>query len=171
MALALTDQPPNADLYNLSDYDSSDSENENDFLPPGPLDPAKCTLSGPGFIGGSAGSPTSFVLTAKDTRSKRVTDGGDYVTVQVRPIRNAAAETLQATVKDQGDGSYTVTYSVTSRGNYEVLQHPLLMLSLPCVHHTSCVAEFVPNSLCMSCHNLQQFLQSDANCFYWCASS
>ena len=120
MALAVVDQPPNADLYDLSDYDSSDSENENDFLPPGPLDPAKCTLSGPGFIGGSAGSPTSFVITAKDARSKRVTDGGDYVTVQVRPIRNANAEVLEATVKDQGDGTYTVTYSVSIRGNYEV---------------------------------------------------
>lgn len=130
MALAVIDQPPSADLYNLSDYDSSDSENENDFLPPGPLDPAKCTLSGPGFIGGSAGSPTSFVLTAKDARSKRVTDGGDYVTVQVRPIRNANAETLQATVKDQGDGSYTVTYSVSARGNYEVLLQVLRALSL-----------------------------------------
>ncbi len=37
-----------------------------------------------------------------------------------------AAETLQpihATVKDNRDGTYTATYTVPSRGNYEVGKH------------------------------------------------
>ena len=120
LALAVVDQPANADLYNLSDYDSSDSEGQDDFLPPGPLEAEKCTLSGPGFTGGSAGSPVSFVITAKDGRSKRIRDGGAYVTVQVRPMRGVEADPVSPNIKDHADGSYTVTYSVSTRGNYEV---------------------------------------------------
>ena len=120
MALALVDQPTNQDLYDLSDYDSSDSDNQDDFLPPGPLEAEKCTLSGPGFTGGAAGSPVSFVITAKDGRSKRIRDGGAYVRVQVQPMRGVNAERVDPSIKDHGDGSYTVTYSVSVRGNYEV---------------------------------------------------
>ena len=120
LALALTEQPANQDLYDLSDYDSSDSENQDDFLPPGPLEAEKCTLSGPGFTGGAAGSPVSFVITAKDGRSKRIRDGGAYVRVQVHPMRGVNADPVDPTIKDHGDGSYTVTYSVSTRGNYEV---------------------------------------------------
>lgn len=120
MALALVDQPPNTDLYDLSDYDSSDSENQDDFLPPGPLEAEKCTLSGPGFTGGAAGSPVSFVITAKDGRSKRIRDGGAYVRVEVQPMRGVSADPVDPSIKDHRDGSYTVTYSVSTRGNYEV---------------------------------------------------
>ena len=120
LALAVIDQPANQDLYDLSDYDSSDSENQDDFLPPGPLEAEKCTLSGPGFTGGAAGSPVSFVITAKDGRSKRIRDGGAYVTVQVKPMRGVNADPVDPSIKDHGDGSYTITYRVSTRGNYEV---------------------------------------------------
>lgn len=120
LALALTDQPANQDLYDLSDYDSSDSDNQDDFLPPGPLEAEKCTLSGPGFTGGAAGSPVSFVITAKDGRGKRIREGSAYVRVQVQPMRGVIAEDVNPVIKDHGDGSYTVTYSVSTRGNYEV---------------------------------------------------
>jgi len=36
-----------------SEYSSSEEENEDD-MPPGPVDPAKCTVGGPGTTGGSA---------------------------------------------------------------------------------------------------------------------
>jgi hypothetical protein len=36
-----------------SEYSSSEEENEAD-MPPGPVDPAKCTVGGPGTTGGSA---------------------------------------------------------------------------------------------------------------------
>lgn len=124
MALALVDQPTNQDLYDLSDYDSSDSDNQDDFLPPGPLEAEKCTLSGPGFTGGAAGSPVSFVITAKDGRGKRIRDGGAYVRVQVQPMRGVNADPVDPSIKDHGDGSYTVTYSVFTRGNYEVTLEP-----------------------------------------------
>lgn len=123
-ALALVDQPANQDLYDLSDYDSSDSENQDDFLPPGPLEAEKCTLSGPGFTGGAAGSPVSFVITAKDGRGKRIREGGAYVRVQVKAMRGVVAEDVDPVIKDHGDGSYTVTYSVSTRGNYEVSTLP-----------------------------------------------
>ncbi len=119
-ALALVEQPANQDLYDLSDYDSSDSENQDDFLPPGPLEAEKCTLSGPGFTGGAAGSPVSFVITAKDGRGKRIREGGAYVRVQMKAMRGVVAEDVDPVIKDHGDGSYTVTYSVSTRGNYEV---------------------------------------------------
>lgn len=138
LALALVDQPTNQDLYDLSDYDSSDSDNQDDFLPPGPLEAEKCTLSGPGFTGGAAGSPVSFVITAKDGRSKRIRDGGAYVRVQVQPMRGVNADPVDPSIKDHGDGSYTVTYSVSTRGNYEVIktmplstEHVLIILAAP----------------------------------------
>lgn len=166
MALAVVaDQP--TDQYNLSDFDSSDSEDENDFLPPGPLEPEKCTLSGPGFVGGSAGSPVSFVITAKDARSKRVRDGGDYVTVQVRPMRGVVSDQVQPNIKDQGDGSYTVTYSVSARGNYEVHCSFAHLVLLDTYAEGSCFP------LCVSSMhaNCIHIIQTGAKTFHCCALS
>ena len=66
----------------------------------------------------------SFYIQARDSRDTRITEGGDYVVVRVCPgpaARAGGAQEAQAIVKDNSDGSYTATYSVEARGDYEVL--------------------------------------------------
>ena len=60
---------------------------------------------------------------ARDSADKRLEEGGAYVVVKVIPGSTAkagGATESEAIVKDNGDGSYTATYSVEMRGDYEV---------------------------------------------------
>lgn len=69
-------------------------------------------------------APVSFYIHAKDSRDKKLEAGGDYVVVKVLPGNTAkatGARESEAIVKDNGDGSYTATYSVDARGDYEVI--------------------------------------------------
>ena len=71
--------------------------------------------------GGAADSPAHFYITAKDSRGTRIKDGGAYVVVTARAVGPAAnSPPVHGSVKDNKDGSYTATYTVPSRGNYEV---------------------------------------------------
>jgi len=74
-------------------------------------------------------APAYFHIQARDSRDKNLTEGGDYVVVRVIPGTTAmagGAKEAEAIVKDNGDGSYTATYSVESRGDYQVgLEAPL----------------------------------------------
>ena len=105
------------DRYDSSDDESSDDD-EDLILP---IDPEKCTVGGAGFAGGAAGSPVSFYVTAKDSRGKRIRDGGAYVTVTVTATAGTEGDAIVVDVKDNEDGTYTATYTVGSRGNYEVI--------------------------------------------------
>jgi hypothetical protein len=70
-------------------------------------------------------APAYFHIQARDSRDKNLTEGGDYVVVKVIPGTTATAggaKEAEAIVKDNGDGSYTATYSVESRGDYQVGQ-------------------------------------------------
>ena len=65
----------------------------------------------------------SFQIQARDSRDKKLTDGGDYVVVRVIPgasAQAAGAKESEAIVKDNKDGSYSATYSVEARGDYQV---------------------------------------------------
>lgn len=53
----------------------SDEENAIPAGPPGPPDPARCTVSGPGFTGGTAGASVSLYITVKDQWGRRVGQG------------------------------------------------------------------------------------------------
>ena len=88
--------------------------------PPGPVDPSKCSAAGPGIAGGSAGTPSTFTVVAKDRHSRRLTAGGARVRVRVSPAAGVGGDDLEGAVKDNEDGSYTVTYVVPKRGNYMV---------------------------------------------------
>ncbi|KAL9237834.1 hypothetical protein vseg_012336 [Gypsophila vaccaria] len=102
--------------------DSSDSE-DDEYLaskPIGPVDPAKCTAAGAGVSGGSACSPTTFVLTAKDSDGRKIPNGGAQIKVTVNPGVGVGGSDIDGVVKDQGDGTYSVTYVVPKRGNYMV---------------------------------------------------
>lgn len=68
-------------------------------------------------------APVSFHIQARDSRDKKLAEGGDYVVVRVLPgpsAQAAGAKESEAIVKDNGDGSYTATYSVEARGDYQV---------------------------------------------------
>ncbi len=70
-----------------------------------------------------AQAPVSFHIQARDARDKNLNEGGDYVVVRVIPGSTAlaaGAKESEAIVKDNGDGSYTATYSVEARGDYQV---------------------------------------------------
>ncbi|XP_042499701.1 uncharacterized protein LOC122077869 [Macadamia integrifolia] len=103
---------------------SSDSEAE-EFeevanKPIGPVDPAKCTAAGAGIAGGTAGAPSSFVVVTKDIDGRKIPNGGAHLKVKISPGVGVGGSDQEGMVKDQGDGSYTVTYVVPKRGNYMV---------------------------------------------------
>ncbi|KAK9288610.1 hypothetical protein L1049_017069 [Liquidambar formosana] len=107
-----------------ADSFSSDSEAEEaeDLAnkPIGPVDPAKCTAAGAGIAGGAACAPSSFVVVTKDTDGRKVLNGGAQIKVKVLPGVGVGGSEQDGIVKDQGDGTYTVTYVVPKRGNYMV---------------------------------------------------
>lgn len=77
-----------------------------------------------GTAGGAAERPAHFYITAKDSRGTRIKDGGAYVVVTARAVGpGATSPPVHGSVKDNKDGSYTATYTVPSRGNYEVSIH------------------------------------------------
>jgi hypothetical protein len=147
-----------------SEDEGSDSEDDEMDYPPGPICPEKCTLGGPGYTGGAAKSTVSFFVTAKDERGTRIREGGAYFVATVRPgnaARAAGADVVTASVKDNNDGTYTASYSVAARGDYEVRSQKALLLlqnSLP----------KQPNSIC-NCHNAYFIWLNDYACHVCCA--
>ncbi|XP_043719081.1 serine/arginine repetitive matrix protein 2-like isoform X2 [Telopea speciosissima] len=106
------------------EYASSDSEAEEveelANKPIGPVDPTKCTAAGAGIAGGTAGAPSSFVVVTKDSDGRKILTGGAQLKVKISPGVGVGGSDQEGMVKDQGDGSYTVTYVVPKRGNYMV---------------------------------------------------
>ncbi|CAL5394999.1 unnamed protein product [Camellia sinensis] len=105
------------------DFSDSEGEEEAEDLankPIGPVDPAKCTAAGTGIAGGTACSPSSFVVVTKDSDGRKVPHGGAQINVTVLAGAGVGVSDQDGVVKDMGDGSYTVTYVVPKRGNYMV---------------------------------------------------
>ncbi|GMH20277.1 hypothetical protein Nepgr_022118 [Nepenthes gracilis] len=103
---------------------SSDSEtDEAEELankPIGLVDPTKCTAAGAGIGGGAACAACTFLVTAKDSDGRKIPNGGAQIKVKVTPASGVGGSGIDGIVKDQGDGTYAVTYVVTERGNYMV---------------------------------------------------
>ncbi|KAF3456627.1 hypothetical protein FNV43_RR01281 [Rhamnella rubrinervis] len=104
---------------------SSDSEEEEEAedltnKPIGPVDPAKSMAAGAGIGGGTACAPSSFMVVTKDADGRKVPNGGALIKVNVSPAVGVGGSEQEGTVKDMGDGTYTVTYMVPKRGNYMV---------------------------------------------------
>ncbi|KAL4434070.1 hypothetical protein ABPG75_000511 [Micractinium tetrahymenae] len=120
--IATHDQPIPKEL---SDSEASSDEGEAD-APPGPPDAARCRAHGAGFSGAAAGAPVSLTITCRDAAGKRVRDGGAFILVMVEPVAPPGAapgeepEPIQAEVKDHGNGTYTASYEVPSKGNYQL---------------------------------------------------
>jgi len=101
--------------------DSDDDEGEDLANKPiGPVDPPKCTAAGAGVAGGSACSPCTFIVTTKDSDGRKIPTGGAQIKVKVSPGVGVGGSDIDGIVKDQGDGTYSVTYVVPKRGNYMV---------------------------------------------------
>ncbi|XP_038973201.1 uncharacterized protein LOC103724343 isoform X2 [Phoenix dactylifera] len=104
--------------------DSSDSDgDEGENLaskPLGPVDPSKCSAAGAGIAGGTACSPSTFTVVTKDSDGRKIPSGGAHLKVKISPGVGVGGSDQEGIVKDQGDGTYTVTYVVPKRGNYMV---------------------------------------------------
>ncbi|WOL14430.1 hypothetical protein Cni_G23210 [Canna indica] len=104
--------------------ESSDSDGDEpedlSSKPIGPVDPSKCIAAGPGIAGGTACAPCTFTIVTKDSDSRKIPTGGAQLKVKVSPGVGVGGPDQEGMVKDQGDGTYTVTYAVPKRGNYMV---------------------------------------------------
>lgn len=72
----------------------------------------KCLAYGPGLLeGGAVGSPTEFIIQARNNNDENRTSGRDSFTVK---IARAGGEPKQidCSLKDNDDGTYLVTYTV-----------------------------------------------------------
>lgn len=81
-----------------------------------------CARAGPGLAGGAAGTPAVLTITARDSNRRRITEGGNSVSVTVFPGQGVGNDVspVQATVTDRNDGSYIARFTVPAKGNYTI---------------------------------------------------
>jgi hypothetical protein len=83
--------------------------------PAAPLEPSRCTASGPGLKGDlSAGKPVSFTITTYRTKKK---PGSDVFDVVFRTHPDGDVVDAGCSVKDRKDGSHAVTYKWPHTGS------------------------------------------------------
>lgn len=122
-ASAEKDESDPGGVKEREEEDDDDDWDEEAYLagkPIGPVDPAKCTAAGAGISGGASGAPSTFAVVTKDSDGRKIPNGGAQMKVKISPGVGVGGVDLEGIVKDQGDGSYTVTYAVPKRGNYMV---------------------------------------------------
>jgi hypothetical protein len=106
------------------DSEEEDSDSDDEDRPPpkeiGDVDPSRCKVSGPGFSGAAAGVPVPLYLHAHDAWGRRLTKGGDEVVVRVTPASSSMAVSgaINVNVVDNGNGTYTASYTAPVKGNY-----------------------------------------------------
>lgn len=117
------DESDHGGVKEREEEEDDDDWDEEAYLaekPIGPVDPAKCTAAGGGISGGASGAPSTFAIVTKDSDGRKIPNGGAQMMVKILPGVGVGGVDLEGMVKDQGDGSYTVTYVVPKRGNYMV---------------------------------------------------
>jgi len=82
------------------------------------LDPQSCSVEGSGVHEATTTEPTSFTIQAKDKSGKPVKVGGDDFRVAVDTP--AGSKPVIAQVKDNEDGTYTVTYQPNTAGKHHL---------------------------------------------------
>jgi hypothetical protein len=90
---------------------------------PAPTSPSHCVASGPGVLTATAGAPSRFQITPKDSfGNARPLDTSDLFTVYVarRPAGGRPPSWQSALVSDQHNGSYVAEYTVKGAGPYLV---------------------------------------------------
>ncbi|KAG0454916.1 hypothetical protein HPP92_024208 [Vanilla planifolia] len=103
-----------------SDSDGDEKEEDLSTKPIGPVDSSKCMAAGAGIAGGTACSPTTFTILTKDSDGRKIPTGGALIKVKISPGVGVGGVDQEGMIKDQGDGTYAVTYAVPKRGNYMV---------------------------------------------------
>jgi len=82
-----------------------------------PADPNQTVAYGPGLEGGVQGQPAVFTIEARDRLGQRIKTGGDPFKVAVNGPYNRDVEVQ---VKDNHDGTHTVTYHPIDHGKHQV---------------------------------------------------
>jgi len=78
-------------------------------------DPSKTVAYGPGFEDASTGNPAIFMIRAKDSKGNNVLRGGDAFKATLKAPGGAD---VPATIKDNNNGTYVVTFVPTAPGNH-----------------------------------------------------
>eukprot|EP00803_Ostreobium_quekettii_P005079 evm.model.scf_277.11 EVM.evm.TU.scf_277.11 scf_277:79857-81380(+) len=104
------------------DSGDSSSGTSAEEAPPGPVDCARCSVTGSGFSGGAAQAPAQLTIISKDASGRRLLHGGCDVFVRVSAAGGNAPEgsTIEVKATDNSDGTYSANYVVPSRGNYNL---------------------------------------------------
>ena len=93
------------------------SSSTSTSLPSAELDPAKCYAEGPGLRSPAAGALATFTVMAVGTDGALRSAGGDRFAVLISGPNGAR---LTGDVCDNGDGTYTATYTPPVAGTYAV---------------------------------------------------
>ncbi|KAF3843486.1 hypothetical protein F7725_002335, partial [Dissostichus mawsoni] len=83
------------------------------------VDLSKCTIEGEGLQRGTEGEQGLFVLVCRDSAGEQLARGGEHVLVSIvhKEKKNC---TMESTVVDNNDGSYSVSYTPEETGAYSV---------------------------------------------------
>ena len=81
------------------------------------IEPNQCEAHGNGLKRAVVGQDSCFMITAKGRDGTPLTTGGDDVHVQITTTRE---ENVDVRVRDQNDGTYTVTYSANASGDLNI---------------------------------------------------
>ncbi|XP_062427611.1 E3 ubiquitin-protein ligase TRIM45 [Rhea pennata] len=83
------------------------------------VDPAKCTLQGEGLHNARQNQLTGFTVLCNDTTGEQMRRGGEAVRVTITH-KDKRDCTVKATVCDNGDGTYHISYNPEEPGLYAV---------------------------------------------------
>lgn len=83
------------------------------------VDVNKCTIEGEGLQKGIEGQQGRFTLICRDSAGEQMTRGGENVLVSIVHKEKKSC-TVEATVSDNNDGSYSVSYTPEELGAYSV---------------------------------------------------
>ena len=84
---------------------------------PGPIDPEKCVLSGPGTTGGILNQQTFFEIQSMDSFGNERTVGGDKFEISLKGT-NSQSTTVAVAVTDLNNVKYDVRYILNSLGTF-----------------------------------------------------
>lgn len=81
------------------------------------VDPNQTVAYGPGLKGGNTAEPAVFTVETRNSKGEKIKTGGAMIAVDVQ---NADGVLIDSNIKDNNDGSYTVTYAPQDAGIHKV---------------------------------------------------
>jgi filamin len=98
------------------DYDMNEGKRRGAELAARQADPSKCIAYGPGLEHAETGIPAEFTIQARNAAGANIPVGGENFEVTV----TGASPNVKPVVKDNGNGTYGVTYVATNAGKHTV---------------------------------------------------